>query len=324
MSYVRKNFKALTAAERKRFLDAVMELKTTESPNPYRYNTTGTVYGDFVGIHVEAFDPGQMGHRTAVFLPWHRQYLRLFEGALNATSVGLRGPRITLPYWDWTDHSATPLTGGFLGGDGRGLVGQVLTGRFGVKDEELSLVLSASTISRLREVGGWRELPEDEAVALFAELADGVARAADEFRGRIVERSVTEHPFLNRNLGELGVDEPPAAPAVASVLAEPTYDTFEPFLEDGPHGDVHVFVGGNMISADSPNDPVFWLHHCNVDRLWSEWQAMHPSADPYLPKKPVEDPDMGTIAGLRTLMTPWKTMRPADVLNTARLGYVYR
>jgi tyrosinase len=23
----------------------------------------------------------------------------------------------------------------------------------------------------------------------------------------------------------------------------------------------------------SPRDPIFWLHHCNIDRLWAEWNA---------------------------------------------------
>ena len=31
----------------------------------------------------------------------------------------------------------------------------------------------------------------------------------------------------------------------------------------------------------SPLDPVFWLHHCNIDRFWAEWQAAgNVSADP--------------------------------------------
>jgi hypothetical protein len=31
---------------------------------------------------------------------------------------------------------------------------------------------------------------------------------------------------------------------------------------------VHRWVNGNMVSMASPNDPVFWLHHANIDRLW--------------------------------------------------------
>jgi len=45
---------------------------------------------------------------------------------------------------------------------------------------------------------------------------------------------------------------------------------------------VHVFVGGDMLVSSSPNDPVFFLNHCNVDRIWAARQKQRP-ADPYLP-----------------------------------------
>jgi tyrosinase len=43
--------------------------------------------------------------------------------------------------------------------------------------------------------------------------------------------------------------------------------------EDHPqlHNLVHVWIGGSMLPASSPNDPVFWVHHCNTDRLWYQW-----------------------------------------------------
>ena len=34
------------------------------------------------------------------------------------------------------------------------------------------------------------------------------------------------------------------------------------------HNAGHRFIGGHMAGAFSPNDPVFWLHHANVDRIW--------------------------------------------------------
>ena len=49
------------------------------------------------------------------------------------------------------------------------------------------------------------------------------------------------------------------------------------------HNRVHRWVGGSMQPASSPNDPVFWLHHCNVDRLWAQWQREHP-AEQYHPQ----------------------------------------
>jgi tyrosinase len=36
---------------------------------------------------------------------------------------------------------------------------------------------------------------------------------------------------------------------------------------------VHVWVGGDMGPGTSPNDPVFYLNHCNADRIWEEWMA---------------------------------------------------
>jgi hypothetical protein len=45
-------------------------------------------------------------------------------------------------------------------------------------------------------------------------------------------------------------------------------------LESTPHGGVHVFLGGDMGDMISPRDPLFWLHHCNIDRLWAQWNSL--------------------------------------------------
>ena len=45
---------------------------------------------------------------------------------------------------------------------------------------------------------------------------------------------------------------------------------------------VHLWVGGDMGPSTSPNDPVFFLNHCNVDRIWAAWQRKNPTS-PYLP-----------------------------------------
>jgi tyrosinase len=40
------------------------------------------------------------------------------------------------------------------------------------------------------------------------------------------------------------------------------------------HGSLHVDVGnqqGMGIVPWAANDPIFWLHHCNVDRVWASW-----------------------------------------------------
>jgi Common central domain of tyrosinase len=48
------------------------------------------------------------------------------------------------------------------------------------------------------------------------------------------------------------------------------------------HNAVHAWVGGAMSTSASTNDPVFWLHHANVDRIWDMWQQKH-GVDTYVP-----------------------------------------
>jgi tyrosinase len=49
-------------------------------------------------------------------------------------------------------------------------------------------------------------------------------------------------------------------------------------LESQPHNIIHVLVGGNFGFMVDPNlaarDPVFWLHHANIDRLWNVWLGL--------------------------------------------------
>jgi tyrosinase len=68
----------------------------------------------------------------------------------------------------------------------------------------------------------------------------------------------------------------------ASALAQPTYlpagvqPGFNQALDQGVHGNVHVFVGNGQGMGSIPwaaNDPVFWMHHCNIDRVWVSWNA---------------------------------------------------
>jgi tyrosinase len=52
-----------------------------------------------------------------------------------------------------------------------------------------------------------------------------------------------------------------------------TAQAFEPSLETAPHNTLHNIIGGVMADMESPIDPIFWLHHANVDRLWVAWVA---------------------------------------------------
>jgi tyrosinase len=72
---------------------------------------------------------------------------------------------------------------------------------------------------------------------------------------------------------------PPAAPPSifdhCFGLAETQFDFASFGLEGTPHNDIHVWIGGLMGSVPTAaRDPIFWLHHANIDRLWSSWLAL--------------------------------------------------
>lgn len=81
----------------------------------------------------------------------------------------------------------------------------------------------------------------------------------------------------NRNSGINAGTSQLAASAVslASVLPGPL--GFYPLtgnVNSTPHGNVHIGVGGGMAGFNTAGlDPIFWLHHCNIDRLWNRWLA---------------------------------------------------
>jgi tyrosinase len=76
------------------------------------------------------------------------------------------------------------------------------------------------------------------------------------------------------------------------------------------HNHGHAWIGGVMNNTSvSPTDPIFWLHHAEVDRLWEIWRQANPAAAPRL-------------NGNDRTMDPWPESYD-DLLDVAALGYAY-
>jgi hypothetical protein len=218
-------------------------------------------YDDFVWAHHQVMmlgpnDPNgpNLAHRGPAFGPWHRELLKLYEQALQNAAGD---PDLTLPYWDWTkDQSAAdagfPFVADFLGGDGAGNPNDKVT------------------IGDFSQAAGW------------------ILNCDEEGFG-----------FLRRHFGGdgPGLPTPDSVKACLGVttydvlpwnLSSPTANSFRNTLEGwvGPrqiHNAVHRWVDGSMQPGTSPNDPVFFFHHCNIDRLWAVWEQKHPGVPLYLP-----------------------------------------
>jgi len=309
----RKNVKNLTAGEKSAFVAAVLGVYAKPSvlhPGDPGHNR----YDDFVEIHMNAmmaevdidntgpqnpaFTPG-WAHYGPAFFPWHRILLYEFEKELQSVI-----PTVTIPYWDWTDPASSPFTPDFLGGAGTGPSGKVL--------------------------------PADGPFA-----HDGPNAWVLHVVDRVGDPDYLQR-YLNRADPQAGGPVTLPTPAnVTNDLAITPYEVnpwkgytnidncLRSHHEADLHNWIHNWVGGSMLKMTSPNDPCFWLHHCNIDRLWAVWIAQHPIAAPYLPPA-------GTVGvrpghGINDTMifftggpAPWTdTFTPAAAVNHHALGYWY-
>ena len=105
-------------------------------------------------------------------------------------------------------------------------------------------------------------------------------------------------------------DELPDKLNVNDILQENTWLTFSQRLEREPHNQVHRWVGGTMNTMSSPADPLFWMHHAEIDRIWEIWQSSHTNSKP-------------SLSGRDAVLDPWEEYKAEDVLDAKNLGYKY-
>jgi len=90
-------------------------------------------------------------------------------------------------------------------------------------------------------------------------------------------------------------------------------------LDSKLHGAVHVFVGDQTNMGSIPSaagDPIFWMHHCNIDRLWASWNKAgrtNPKGSAFLAKTFV----FADHTGKRVVA------KIGDFLDLAPLNYTY-
>ena len=346
---VRKNVVNLTTEEKTAFVNALKTLKNT-----FPEGSQISLYDQFVLQHVltmgfrkklgaEGFAEGNPAHSQPAFLPWHRQFLWEFEQQLQKID-----PSVTIPYWDWTDPQALTiiLDENFLGPNGTGETveipgfgtftgGPVTSGSFAdwtlnenIHFDPINMTSLGTKLIRFVAMPPCEKYPisktEVEQLMSFDnyEVFNAIIEGALVLKTGKYVPGWALHAYAHSIIGGSLVDEIRPKDRV-------------------PH---QTKIIGTMDSIpSSPYDPIFWLNHANVDRLWAEWQdnghtgeSFYPSAkmpaghnlnDPMWPwdrrlSKP-GDYGLGNIGSLLANFQEEKTVTPADVLNYIKLGYTY-
>ena len=196
------------------------------------------------------------GQNSANFLPWHRAYIHHLEDILRLHS-GLDG--FAIPYWDYSapDNLDFPKDFGI----------QHLDGNF--SNDDPTNINPLFHPMRDYFLCGY-EHPHTDQLPL-AQLSPRAVSA---------ERALSDPHFF-------GEDE-------AKGLGGGVYDS-DPgtrgLLEQSPHDQIHRVVGGDVVGTDDSGrqieingamgdpgtaafDPIFPVHHANIDRLWAKWSCM--------------------------------------------------
>lgn len=120
---------------------------------------------------------------------------------------------------------------------------------------------------------------------------------------------------LNRSLGTF--TSLPTNLDVNSVITETSFTGFRTNLEfTGPnlHSRPHVWVGGVMANVlISPIDPIFYLHHSMIDKIWQQWSE---NGNPSL----FSDNNMPTFDGT---VSGFNYVDPQIIVDSRTLGIFY-
>jgi hypothetical protein len=212
---------------------AVGEMRSRGPNDPTSWSFQSAIHGSYSSPAKPGWNMCQ--HRSWFFLPWHRMYIYCFELIVRAIVIEQGGPADwALPYWNWTVNRALPPA--------------------------------------FRE----RKLPDGSDNPLFtANRAPGINNGALAPRASVdTTQAFRETRFTPRRLLTGGFGGGAQGPAHFGALGGA--------LETLPHNPIHTFVGGRLTRGgcqegwmSDPNcaasDPIFWLHHSNVDRLWGRW-----------------------------------------------------
>jgi len=252
-------------------------------------------------------------HGNWWFYVWHRGYLGYFERTIRTLSGD---PSFAMPYWDWTalpqipdgmfngvltpvDQAYAPYTASI--GAFTAFIKPALTkhwnGLSAAQRHQLDL-RGYDTIEKMwNDVTGNGD-PTNQAFSVTSNaryLSRSNPKLDDKTRVNVTMfyllAGLLPTDFYNGAALELSFN----SSKTSSHNTPPPGPTAFSTLEGFPHNKVHNYIGGygahdapwgNMTNNLSPVDPVFFLHHSNMDRLWDIWTRKQIRLRlPYLPVK---------------------------------------
>ncbi len=206
----------------------------------------------------------RLNPEKGLFFHFHRYFIWLYEKALQE-ECGYEG---TQPYWDWTlswqdPRKSTVFDGSptSLGSNGKPIPhGPTNLTAFG-----LNLEIAPATGGGCVYSGPFKNYTVNLGPLAFAPV-DG-------------DNGLDYNPrCLSRDLSLVWSNNTKPTHVVSLISGCADLGCFDTVLEalDGVHAGGHFTIGGIGLDAfASAGDPAFYLHHTQVDRLWTIWQNLN-------------------------------------------------
>ncbi|KAJ3311886.1 hypothetical protein HDU76_003016 [Blyttiomyces sp. JEL0837] len=243
----RKDFRDLTPVQQSAFFNALNVLSHTPSLMGRRNR-----YHDYVAVH--GMGAGWF-HGSPLFLPWHRYFIEVLESDLRAINPLVEGH----PYWDWDSDSKNwwlPSSG------------MMTPSRFGT----LGTGKGPQQCVPDGFMSGWT--PSDQNCLVRGYTSGSSSGTATKLFGEDYVLAIAQ---LDPSTGSPYTSFYNFAMAVESG-SKPNTKTPQIFALNPSF---RAVAGTNQVSqmgdpAVSVNDPLFWQHHVNIDRMYSYFQTFNP------------------------------------------------
>ncbi|KAA1102057.1 hypothetical protein PGT21_035558 [Puccinia graminis f. sp. tritici] len=242
----RKEWRQLSRETQASYIKAVKCLTTKPATLRTRFRLRR--YDDFQYVHSTLY---MQVHFVARFLPWHRHIVFLYEQALREC-----GYQEGVPHWDWSLDAADASRSPVFSSDPQVGFGGNGTGRVDPRLPDDGGAVQTGAFSNFQLIHPIPHLLHRKFDAML-ELSSNNVPYLGEFysKSKIAEIQKTSD-FLNYSNNIEG-QNPMIFPDAPSA----------------PHAAIHIFIGGEMPhSVYAANEPLFFLHHAHIDKLWADWQ----------------------------------------------------
>lgn len=281
-SYTRKSIYNMTDAEIREYARGVKALKALPKTDARNWFYQSGIHGHLnpnisnPNLKPYSLDPAlynvqnnawdrchtwASGTNSDLFLLWHRVYIYYLEQSMRSV---LNNPNFALPYWDYTSMSD--------------LDRRKLPAAFRM------LRLSANTVPRtLTNTQSILTLPNNQTRLL--EISPNLTRlqrngVLNNLRLYNELYAVRDAALMQGQRIQIGDN------ALKDFINKSNYLEFSQGLENNLHGPIHMNIGNsqqsNVVMGNvniAAQDPIFYLHHANVDRIWSCWETRYRNLD---------------------------------------------